>query len=56
MRKADFDIFGFNHDAYIAAPVLMYDLQALFQRDVRPPIFAVLRFSRGNANGATIIR
>ena len=33
----DFDLFGLNHDAYVDAPVLMYDLLALFKRGVRPP-------------------
>jgi esterase/lipase superfamily enzyme len=35
--EADFEIFGFNHDAYVRSPVLMYDLAALLRRGVRPP-------------------
>lgn len=33
----DSDWFGFNHDAYVDAPILMYDLGALLKRGVRPP-------------------
>ena len=33
----DFDYFAFNHDAYVDAPILRYDLEALLKRSVRPP-------------------
>lgn len=35
--NTDFEWFGFNHDAYVDAPVLMYDLAALLKKGVRPP-------------------
>ncbi|MCW2783273.1 MAG: hypothetical protein JWR35_3722 [Marmoricola sp.] len=35
--ETDAEWFAFNHDAYVDAPVLMYDLEALLKRGVRPP-------------------
>jgi len=35
--NTSFDWFGLNHDAYVDAPVLMYDLAALLKRGIRPP-------------------
>ncbi len=35
--NTDFGWFGLNHDAYVDAPVLMFDVKALLERGVRPP-------------------
>lgn len=33
---SDFAWFGLNHDAYVMAPALRYDIKALFERHTRP--------------------
>ncbi|MBA4338765.1 MAG: hypothetical protein C0421_07970 [Hyphomonas sp.] len=48
----DFDYFAFNHDAYVDAPILRYDLEALLKRSLRPPnirspVIRQARCSRG---------
>lgn len=35
--NTDFGWFGMNHDAYVDAPILMYDIAALLRKGVRPP-------------------
>lgn len=34
--ESDFAWFGLNHDAYVMAPALRYDIKALFERHTRP--------------------
>ena len=36
-NRSDFELFGLNHDAYMDAPTLMYDIEALFKDNVPNP-------------------